>query len=87
MEEFQEELEKEVDSTNKKKLGEGTVTFYRLMAFQLEQARARNTDLVYLVIGTLRRNEVFVSSFWSLKKKNNYWTQVNIDITAQEVSL
>ena len=71
MEEFKEGLEKEVDSTDKKKLGEGIVTLYRLMTFQLEQARTRNTDLVYLVIGTLKRNEIFVSSFWNSKIKQS----------------
>ena len=62
IEDLQEELEKEANSTNNKKLGEGIVTLYRLMTFQQEQARIRNTDLVYLVIGTLKRNEIFVSS-------------------------
>ena len=63
MEDLKEELENVASSTKEQNLGGGIVTLYRLMTFQLEQARAKHTDLVYLVIGTLKRNEVFVSSF------------------------
>ena len=64
LEELQEEMESNHSNSghgNRPKLEEGIISLYRLMSFQLEQAKSTSTDLIYLNIAALRANDVFVS--------------------------